>query len=76
MEHKSPRDSELVADGWTRQFSASSPRLEEAVENYTDMGFEVILEQVDVCADNGSCTACIAENPEFVKVIYTRPIND
>jgi hypothetical protein len=40
---------------------------------YRELGLEVLLEPVDTCPSDGTCTACLAENPEFVKVIYTRP---
>ena len=73
MEQKSPRDAELTAQGWTRQFSAGSPRLEEAVENYRELGFEIILEPVDLNPSDGTCTSCMSENPDLVRVIYTRP---
>lgn len=76
MDPKSPRDEELISRGWSRQFSASEPRLSEAIENYREIGFEVLIEPVDTCPQDGSCTACFAENPESLKVIYTRPVND
>ena len=70
MEQRSPRHDALTKQGWTRQFSASEPRLGDAVEEYTSIGFEVLLEPVDTTAEG--CTACIAGNPDYVKVIYTR----
>ena len=73
MEQKSPRDAELTAQGWTRQFSASEPRLSEMTVEYQDLGFEILVEPVDTCPGDGTCTACLVDNPEFVKVIYTRP---
>lgn len=72
MESKSPNDVALVAEGWTRQFSASEPRLSEAVESYQEIGMEVRLEPIDTSCSDGTCTVCMAENPEHVKVIYTR----
>jgi hypothetical protein len=76
MEQKSPNDVALVADGWTRQFSASEPRLSEAVESYQEIGMEVRLEPVDTTPRDGACNVCVSENPEYVKVIYTRPRPD
>jgi len=73
MEHKSPRDAALAAAGWTRQFATSEPRLSEAADEYGELGFEVLIEPVDVCPTDGTCTVCLAENPDYVKVIYTRP---
>ena len=72
MAHKSANDAELTAQGWERQFSASEPRLSEAVEEYRALGFEVRVEPIDACPADGTCTACLAENPGLVKVIYTR----
>ncbi len=72
MDHKSPREKELISKGWTRCFSASEPRLSEAVENYRQLGCEVILEPVDLCPGDDSCTSCLEQNPEWVRVIYTR----
>ncbi len=74
MAQKSPRDRELTAQGWTRQFSASQPRLDEAVQEYRALGFEVLIEPVDTNPSDGACAACVAENPEYVKVIYTRAV--
>jgi hypothetical protein len=31
----------LKSEGWIQQFSASGSRLEEAIENYRMLGFEV-----------------------------------
>ncbi|MBU2549977.1 MAG: hypothetical protein KKB20_16315 [Proteobacteria bacterium] len=76
MEHKSPRDADLTAQGWSRQFTASEPRLTEAVEEYQAIGFEVRLEPVDMCPADGSCTSCMADHPDLVKVIYTRPVGE
>ena len=73
MGPKSPRHDELIAQGWTRQFSTGEPRLSESVEEYREIGFDVLLEPVDLCPDDGTCTSCMAENPELIKVIYTRP---
>lgn len=76
MEHKSPRDEELANQGWTRQFTASEPRLSEFAEEYKELGLEVLIEPVDTCPDDETCTTCMAEDPDFVKVIYTRPAED
>ena len=78
MEQRGVRHDELTAAGWTRQSALSEPRLSEAVEAYEEIGFEVTLDAVDLCAgsEEGGCTACLGDNPEFVKVIYTRPADE
>ena len=73
MDHKSNRDEELTRLGWTRRFSASEPRLTEAAEQYRELGLEVLLEPVNVCPADGSCTSCFGQSPEMLKIIYTRP---
>jgi len=76
MELKSPKDKELQARDWRRKFSTAEPRLSEAKAEYEELGFEVLIEPVDCNPDNPECTACLAENPGQVKVIYTRPKED
>ncbi|MBW1711118.1 MAG: hypothetical protein JRG97_06385 [Deltaproteobacteria bacterium] len=73
MEQKSPRDKELQDQGWTRKFAAAEPRLSEAREGYEELGFEVLFEPLDLCPEDPACTACLAEHPDLIKVIYTRP---
>ena len=70
------RERQLYSAGWERQFTASEPRLSEAVDNYRQLGFEVHLEPVDpaACQADGQCTACF-DSPEAaaaIKIIYTR----
>lgn len=76
MSCNAARESQLLAQGWAKQFMADEPRLSEAVEEYRELGFEVRLEEVDPagCASSGGCTACFAD-PEVAarfKVIFTR----
>jgi len=66
-----------MAAGWVKQFMTNEPRLSEAVEEYTSLGFQVHLEPVDpsACANGSACTACF-EMPEVAaqfKIIFTRP---
>ena len=72
MTPKSPRDRALTDQGWDRRFSAGPPRLDEAVREYRELGFEVLVEPVAADPSEGTCTACVVENPDQVKVIYTR----
>ena len=62
----------LQAEGWTRQFLASEPRLSEAKEAYEEMGLEVRFEPVDVKDLDQECIGCL-EMDESCRVIYTRP---
>ncbi len=47
---------------------AQGTRLEEAVQTYEEIGFEVTTVAVEVV---GPCSACFEGEPAFV--IYTRP---
>lgn len=66
------REEELNLQGWEKRFTIDEPRLWEMVRQYQELGFEVLLEPVDISAEE--CTACL-KTPEFnqrYKTIYTR----
>lgn len=73
------REEELIAEGWERRFVATEPRLQEAVELYEEIGFDVFLEPLPTeeelkgagCEESG-CTACFDVDRERYKIIYTR----
>lgn len=66
-------EDELVAEGWTRRFVGGPPRLNEMLQMYKELGFEVWLEPqtpdefAEECAD---CTLALM----LFRVIYTRPM--
>ena len=67
------REEELIKEGWEKRFAADEPRLSEMVDQYKELGFEVLLEPSDPLSEE--CTACI-KDPGFgdrCKTIYTRP---
>jgi hypothetical protein len=67
------REEELKKEGWEKRFIADEPRLSEAVQQYEEIGFEVLLEPVDPGSQD--CTACLTD-PAFrerYRTIYTRP---
>lgn len=73
-EKSGSRERELIDQGWTKQFSASGPRLREAAELYESTGLEVHLEPVRV--EDLGCSECFqgpATAPGDWYVIYTRP---
>lgn len=65
------REEELKKDGWTKRFTTDEPRLSEAVGQYEEIGFEVLLEPVDTSSEE--CTSCITAFSDRYKTIYTRP---
>lgn len=66
------RHQKLENEGWTRQFTADEPRLSEAVEEYRELGFEVLLEPIDPSEMTGECTSCLMAACDQYKTIYTR----
>jgi hypothetical protein len=74
MSNLEKREEELRKEGWVKQFTASEPRLSEAVELYESLGFEVHLEPVRPEELSEECKACFEFAPEECKTIYTRRI--
>lgn len=66
------RHDELEAEGWNRQFSAGEPRLSEAVAEYQELGFEVLLAPIDSLGMSGECSSCLVDTGDRIKIIYTR----
>jgi hypothetical protein len=65
------REEELKKEGWEKRFAMDEPRLSEAVAQYEEIGFEVLLEPVDTSSEE--CTSCITASSDRHKTIYTRP---
>jgi len=66
------REEELRKEGWEKRFTMDEPRLSEMVEQYKELGFEVLLEPVDTTSEE--CTGCLTD-PVFsdrYKTVYTR----
>lgn len=65
----------LEAEGWVRQFTASGVRLQEAVENYRDIGFEVKTVPVKDLK-LGDCTVCFDDENDETVMIFTRTVSE
>lgn len=61
----------LKSEGWVQQFNASGFRLQEAIENYRDLGFEVKTVSVKDISNDG-CTACFDDKNDQTMMIFTR----
>ena len=61
----------LLSEGWVQQFTASGHRLEEAIENYMELGFEVKTVPVKELGMDG-CTVCFDDESDSTVMIYTR----
>ena len=66
------REEELKREGWEKRFTIDQPRLSEMVEQYKELGFEVLLEPVDTSPEE--CTTCLKDpaSGQLYKTIYTR----
>ncbi|MCP4570228.1 MAG: hypothetical protein GY841_21830 [FCB group bacterium] len=65
----------LESEGWVRQFTASGNRLQEAVESYREIGFEVRTVPVKDLK-LGDCTVCFDDENDETMMIFTRAISD
>jgi hypothetical protein len=71
LPQRTKSEEELIREGWARRFVGGPPRLQEMVELYNSLGYEVWLEPQapeefrDECED---CTLALI----FFRVVYTR----
>ena len=67
------REQQLNKEGWEKRFTMDEPRLSEMVEQYKELGFEVLLEPVNTSSEE--CIACLKDpaSSHRYKTIYTRP---
>ncbi|TAH48246.1 MAG: hypothetical protein EYC68_21735 [Chloroflexota bacterium] len=66
-------EDELAAEGWTRRFVGGPPRLNEMLQMYKELGFEIWLEpqaQEEFAEECADCTLALM----LFRVIYTRPM--
>ena len=64
------REEELRKEGWEKRFTIDEPRLSEMVEQYKELGFEVLLDPVETSSEQ--CTTCIEAFRDRYRTIYTR----
>ena len=60
-----------MTEGWQQQFSASGERLNEAIENYKILGFEVktvLMRELDP----EGCSECFKDKNDQTMMIFTR----
>jgi hypothetical protein len=65
----------LRNEGWEPRFSASGSRLEEAIENYRNLGFEVKTIPVKELIADG-CKICFDDESDQSAMIFTRKSHD
>jgi len=62
---------QLKSAGWQRCFTASGSRLQEAIDNYRELGFEVKTVPARELADD-PCTVCLDDEHDQTMVIFTK----
>jgi hypothetical protein len=65
-------DPRLVAEGWERRFTADEQRAKEAMELYTQLGYEVRAEPVCPAELPDDCQDCRSVVSFYFLAIYTR----
>ncbi len=65
-------DERLAAEGWVRRHSVDADRVEESVELYRSLGFEVLTRQLTTADYDPSCQECVASDCPLHVLIYTR----
>ena len=66
-----PPDPELITQGWELRFIADVRMARDAIDTYSELGYEVRLEPVNTDDLKDECNGCKAIFQQF-KVLYTR----
>lgn len=66
-----PPNSKLTADGWERRFIADARMAQDAIDTYSELGYEVKLVPFNAVELNDECRGCKTQIEQF-SVIYTR----
>ncbi len=64
------REEELKQQGWEKRFTIDEPRLSEMAAQYEELGFEILLEPLDLSSEE--CTSCFVGDISRYKTLYTR----
>jgi hypothetical protein len=67
--------AKLEEQGWQLQFTTDKTRLDEMVEFYQSLGFEVLLESVCDELPLPECASCFETHCDKYKTIFTRKSN-
>jgi hypothetical protein len=65
-------DERLAAEGWVRRHATDASRLEESIELYKSLGFEVLTRKLTSADYEPSCQGCFESSCPAHVLIYTR----
>jgi hypothetical protein len=71
LPQRTKSEEELLREGWIRRFVGGPPRLQETVELYKSLGYEVWLEPQALEEFRAECEDCTLALM-FFRVVYTR----
>ena len=66
------KDKRLATEGWERRHTADADRVQESIELYRSLGFEVLKRELTSADYDPSCRDCIASACPSHVLIYTR----
>lgn len=66
------RDAVLIAQGWERRFTIDVERVVEVAALFSQLGFEVCVEPLQLNQVTDGCQTCHSSAAEQFKTIYTR----
>ena len=69
---KGLRVKEIQEEGWVKQTTIGEPRLNEIVQLYKSLGYEVRLETVKLDELGEECRRCYESEIGEVKTVYVR----
>jgi hypothetical protein len=67
-------DPKLTAEGWVRRYLADPIRAKEAIELYSNLGYEVRAEKLTPSDFGSCCDGCRSFACEAYVMIYTRTL--
>lgn len=65
-------DPALLAQGWERRFTTDAQRVEEVMQLYSQLGYEVRAEPVQAVETHEGCDDCHSSVASKFSTIYTR----
>jgi len=63
-------------DNWEKRNIIEKERVDEIIELYRNIGFEVMVKDFEPDREDEDCNECMKHEPEKYKVIYTRKIKN
>lgn len=66
-----PHDPALVAEGWEFRCNTDDSRLNDVVDTYKELGYEIRLEAVNLNGLSSDCGGCAGLLSKF-KAVYTK----